>query len=166
MNCESTIRNEEENNLGWYLKISNENLLQGVKHVRILKFKESVSKKDFKKSLNEKRVENWKEKQIYGQFIRDMPEDKDKERSWLWLKNYDLKIPSQALIYSAQEKDIRRNYVKYHIDKSVDSPSHRMCGETGKTISHILSECSKVAQRECKRRHENVARMVHWKLVV
>ena len=35
-----------------------------MKHVRILKFRESVSKKDFKKSLNEKRAENWKEKQM------------------------------------------------------------------------------------------------------
>ena len=35
-----------------------------MKHVRILKFRESVSKKDFKKSLNEKRVENWKEKKM------------------------------------------------------------------------------------------------------
>ena len=39
-----------------------------------------------------------------------------------------------------------------------------MCGETGETISHIVSECSKLAQREYKRRHDNVARMVHWKL--
>ena len=85
MSCESIIESEE-NNLGWYLKNSNENLLQGVKHVGILKFKESISKKDFKKLLNEKRVENWKEKQMYGQFIRDMTEDTDKERSWLWLR--------------------------------------------------------------------------------
>ena len=41
MSCESTIRSEE-NNLGWYIKNSNENLLQGLKHVRILKFKESL----------------------------------------------------------------------------------------------------------------------------
>ena len=39
-----------------------------------------------------------------------------------------------------------------------------MCGETGKTISHIMSECSKQARRECQRRHDNVTRMVHWKL--
>ena len=80
MSCESTIRTKE-NNLGWYLKNSNENLLQGVKYVRILKFKESGSKKDFKKSLNEKRIENWKEKKMYGQFIGDMAEDTDKEKS-------------------------------------------------------------------------------------
>ena len=80
MSGESTVRSEE-NNIGWYLKNSNEILLQGMKHVRILKLRESVSKKDFKKSLNENRVENWKEKQMYGQFIRDMSEGTDKENS-------------------------------------------------------------------------------------
>ena len=59
MSCESTI-GSEENNLGWYLENCNENLLQGVKHVRILKFRESVSKKDFRKLLNEKRTETEK----------------------------------------------------------------------------------------------------------
>ena len=39
-----------------------------------------------------------------------------------------------------------------------------MCGETGETISHIVSEYSKPAQKEYKRKHENVARIVHWKL--
>ena len=102
---------------------------------------------------------------MYGRFIRDMPEGKDKERSRLCLRNYDLKIPSEALIYSAQEQDIRTNYAKYHIDKSVDSAC-RMCGETSETINHILSECSKVAQTECKKRDDNVARIVHCKLVV
>ena len=44
MSCECTIKSEKHK-LGLYLKNSNENLLQGVKHVVILKFKESVSKK-------------------------------------------------------------------------------------------------------------------------
>ena len=59
MSCESIIGGEEHN-LGWYLENCNENLLQGVKHVRILKFRESVSKKDFRKLLNEKRTETEK----------------------------------------------------------------------------------------------------------
>ena len=57
MSCESAIRSEE-NNLGWYLKNSFENLLQGVKHVGIPKFRESFSKKGCMKLLNEKRLEN------------------------------------------------------------------------------------------------------------
>ena len=163
VSCENTLRSEE-NNLGWCLKNSNENLLQEVKRVRILKFKESVSKNDFKKSLNGKRLENWKEKQMCGQFIRVILEGTDKEKSQHWLRKCDLKIPSEALICSVQEQAIRTNYVKYHIDKNVDSPSCRMCGETGETISHIVRKCSKLTQEEYKRRHGNVARMVHWKL--
>ena len=54
--------------------------------------------------------------------------------------------------------------VKYHIDKSVDSPFCRMFDEIGETISYIVRECSKLAQKEYKRRHNNVARMVYWKL--
>ena len=138
----------DENNLGWYLKSLNESLFQGVKHLKILNLRDSVSKKDFKRLLNEKRVENWKEKQMYGQFIRDMPEGTDKEKLWLWLGKCDLKIPSEALICSAQEQEIRTNYVKYPIDKSVDSTSCRMCGDSDETISHIVSECSKLAQKE------------------
>ena len=59
MSSESTIKSEE-NNLGWYLQNSNENLFQGFKHTSILKFGESVSKKDFRNLLNEKRVEKLK----------------------------------------------------------------------------------------------------------
>ena len=127
VSCESTT-GSEENNLGWNLKNWNENLLQGVKHVTILEFGESVSKTDFKKPLNQKRIENWKEKQMYGQFIKDIPEGTGKEKCWLWLRKCDLKIPSEALICSAQEQAIRTNYAEYHIDKSVDSPS---CRERG-----------------------------------
>ena len=39
-----------------------------------------------------------------------------------------------------------------------------MCGETGKTISDIVSECSKLAHREYRIRHDKVDRMVQWKL--
>ena len=44
MSCECTTKSEKHK-LGLYLKNSNEYLLQGVKHVVILKFKESVLKK-------------------------------------------------------------------------------------------------------------------------
>ena len=33
-----------------------------------------------------------------------------------------------------------------------------------KTISHIASTCEKLTQKKYKRRHDNVARIVHWKL--
>ena len=101
---------------------------------------------------------------MHGQFFRDTDGIVDRKKSWLWLKNGDLKKGTEALIMAAQEQAIRTNYVKHHIDKSRDSPSCRMCGEKGETVSHIICECSKLAQKEYKRRHDNVARIVHWEI--
>ena len=59
---------------------------------------------------------------------------------------------------------LRTNYVKFNIDKTVESPSCRLCGQKSETVSHVISECPKLAQREYKRRHDKVAKIVHWKL--
>ena len=40
----------------------------------------------------------------------------------------------------------------------------RVCGSKGETVAHVVSECSKLAQTEYKRRHDNVARNIHWQL--
>ena len=36
--------------------------------------------------------------------------------------------------------------------------------EKGESLSHFFCECKKLAQREYKQRHNNVAEVVHWKL--
>ena len=69
---------------------------------------------------------------MYEQFIKDMPKGTEKEKYWLWMKKFDLKIPTAALVSFAQEQAIRTNFFKYLLDKSVDSPSCRMYVETGK----------------------------------
>ena len=102
---------------------------------------------------------------MYGQFIRDILEGAVKQNSWLWMRKCHLKIPTEALIQSVKEQAVKTDYGKYLMKKSVDSPSCRMCSETGETISHVMSECSKLAQSEQKRRYDNVTRMVHWKSV-
>ena len=41
----------------------------------------------------------------------------------------------------------------------------RVCGAADETVAHIVSECSKLAQKESKQmRHDNVPKMLHWKL--
>ena len=54
--------------------------------------------------------------------------------------------------------------MKHKIDETAQSPLCTMCDKKSETISHIVSECEKLAQKEYKRRHDNVARIVHWKL--
>ena len=39
-----------------------------------------------------------------------------------------------------------------------------MCRKVDERIDHIVSGCSKLAQKEHKRRHDNLGTTVHWKL--
>ena len=89
-------------------------------------------------------------------------EDKDENNTWRWMRKSDLKGCTKALICSAQEQSIRTYYIKYNIDKTAESPLCKMCGTRNDNISHIVSECRKLAQKEYKRRHDNVGRYVHW----
>ena len=91
-----------------------------------------------------------------------MPETVDKDKTWEWTRKSDLKIETEALIFAAQEQALRTNYVKFN--KSLDSPLCRMCNQKGETINHILGECKMLTQKEYKRRYDNIARLVHWKL--
>ena len=67
------------------------------------------------------------------------------------------------MLCAAHKQAIRTNYVKHKIDKTAQSSLCRMCGKKNETISHIVRECEKLAQKEYKRMHDNVARIVHWK---
>ena len=77
------------------------------------------------------------------------------------MRKSDLKRCIEILICSAQQKSIRTNYIMYNIDKTDKSPLCRMCGTRNDTISHIVSECGKVAQKEYKQKHDSVGRYVH-----
>ena len=39
-----------------------------------------------------------------------------------------------------------------------------MCRKVDESIDHIVSGCSKLAQKEYKRRHDNLGKIVHWKV--
>ena len=39
-----------------------------------------------------------------------------------------------------------------------------MCRKVDESIDHIVSGCSKFAQKEYKRRHDNLGKIIHWKL--
>ena len=161
--CEMCIK-AEENNLGWYIRNSVEILLKQVKQCKVIETENCSPKDEYKKRISENRKVQWQQKILHGQYVRDLPGDTDLVKSWDWLTMSDLKPETEALIIAAQDQSLRTNYVKFHIDKTTDSPLCRMCKEKGESVMHILSECSKLAQREYKRRHDNVARIVHWEL--
>ena len=103
---------------------------------------------------------------MHGQFLRGKKGGVNWDRSWHWIAKGDIKACTEALIWSAQEQASRAKYTKFYIDKSSESPICRMCGQKAETISYLVSECSKLAPREYKRRHDNVTRYIHWQLCI
>ena len=59
---------------------------------------------------------------------------------------------------------IRTNHIKTRIDKTLQNSKCRLCGEGNETINHIISECSKLAQKEYKTRHVWVGKVIHWEM--
>ena len=154
----------EENSLGLYVMNSVEKLIQGIRTSGTIETEGTISKSEFKRHNAQELKLKWTEKRMYGQFIREMPEKVDKDKTWNWLVRSDLKVETEALLCAAQEQAIRTNYVKHHIDKSTDDLLCRMCGKRGESVQHIISECEKLAQKEYKKRHDNVAKKIHWEL--
>ena len=158
ISCESCVK-EEENNLSWYIKNSEEIMLKKVEGMGMVNVKDTVKPSEYKRNKNQGKEKEWKEKVMHGQYLRDKT-GVDWERTWQWVTNGDLKGCTESLILIAQERALRTNYIKFHIDKTIDSPLCRMCGERGESVYHLVSECSKLAQREYKRRHDDVARYI------
>ena len=75
-----------------------------------------------------------------------------------------MKVETEAMLCAAQEQAIRTNYVKHKTGKTAHSPLCRICDKKCEKISQIVSEYEKLGQKEYKRRHDNVARIVHWNL--
>ena len=65
---------------------------------------------------------------------------------------------------AAQHQSIRTNLVKAKIDKSQGDSLCRVCRKVNESIDHIVSGCGKLAQKDYKRRHDNLRKIVHWKL--
>ena len=73
----------------------------------------------------------------------------------------ETKRETESLLIVAQENAVRTNHVKVRIDKMQQNSKYRLCGDRDQTINHIISECSKLAQKEYKTRHDWVGKVIH-----
>ena len=147
-----------------YLKESKERLLTAARSVDvdlIEPFRKTTI--EAKKQTKEERTISWEEKMLHGQFVRQTKVVGNQDR-WQWLRDGTLKRQTESLTFYAQEQAIRTNVIKGKIDKSQEQMKCRMCSRDDETITHIVSECPKPAQREYKRRHDWVGRRIHWKI--
>ena len=62
---------------------------------------------------------------------------------------------------AAQNSAISTNHIKVRINKTQQNSKCRLCGGRDETINHIISECSKLAKKEYKARHDWVGKVIH-----
>ena len=99
------------------------------------------------------RKQKWEEKQLYGRFKR-LTSEIPHEKTWTWLRKGNIKRETESLLMAAQSSTIRTNHIKARIHKTQQNSKCRLCGDRDETINHIISVCSKLAQKEYKTRHD------------
>ena len=92
MNAAKDCVPSEENNLGLYVRDSDEELLKGVKAVGIIVTENLLEKEEFKRRNQNTTRTKWQDKIMYGQFEHEMSEEIDKDLSWKWVLQSDLKF--------------------------------------------------------------------------
>ena len=76
----------EENNSGWYAMNSVAPLIEAVKVAETIEYTDTMNKKEFKQRWMREKKELWKNKRMYRQFAREMPETTDEKETWYMAK--------------------------------------------------------------------------------
>ena len=109
------------------------------------------------------RKQKWGEKQLYGCFKR-RTSDISHEKTWTWQGKGNLTRETESLLIVAQNNAMRTNHIKAIIDKTQQMSICMLCVDRDEKINHIISEWSKLAQKEYKTRHDWVGKVIHWEL--
>ena len=81
------------------------------------------------------------------------------------IRKRSLKRETESLLIAAQNNAIRTNYIKEKIGKTQKKKKKknskcRLCSDKDETINHMISECSKLAQKEYKTRYDWVGKVI------
>ena len=80
---------------------------------------------------------------MYGHFKRHINEISHEKK----LGHENLKRETESLLIATQNNAIRNNHVKARIYKMQRNSRCRLCDDSDKTINHIISKCSKLAEK-------------------
>ena len=109
------------------------------------------------------RKQKWEDKQLYGCF-KQLISNISHKKTWAWLRKGSLKRETESLLIAAENNTIRTNHMKSRINEMPQNSRCRLCDDKDEMINHIISECSKLAQKEYKTRHDWVGKVIHWQM--
>ena len=79
----------------------------------------------------------------------------------MWLQKGNLKRETEFLLIATQTNVMRTNYIKAKINNVQQNKKCRLCGDKDKIINHMISKCSKLAQKEYNIRYDRVETVIH-----
>ena len=156
----------ERLNLDQYLSNSKDEVFMFISAQRELVADEIETKESYKLRVERETLTAIEDKPLHGQFERDTKDCKNKDLSWMWLANGDMKRETESLIIAAQDQALSTNSIKKSIYKLDVSEKCRLCGKETENVIHIVSSCGMLAQKEYKRRHDKVCQNIHWALCI
>jgi len=153
---------QEKVALGRYLESSTEPWL--LKVFACGNFDCGESPSDYKNKRIQENITTLKSKPLHGQFLRDISDAVDYRFQWSWLFHSNFTKELEGFVMACQDQAISTNSIKVRIFHQAGSASCRLCGSADETVDHVLTSCSVIAQSYYKKRHDAVARIIHWEL--
>ena len=80
---------------------------------------------------------------------------------WTWLMRGNLKRETESLLTKVQNNVIRILWGRLVICNRITGVGYMKKDEM---VNHIINECSKLAQKEYKTRHDWVGKVIYWEL--
>ena len=102
-------------------------------------------------------------KQLYVH-VKQLINNISHQKNWTCLRKENLKRETKSFLIAAQDNAVRTNHIKARIDKKQQNRKCRLCSDRDETINHIISECSKLVQKEYKARYDWVSKVIHWEM--
>ena len=87
--------------------------MAGVRKIKFFYSEGAKEKNEFKRERQNASLNRWKEKKMYGQFLREMPETVDKDKTWQWTRKTDMEVETKARIFAAQEQALKTSNVQH-----------------------------------------------------
>ena len=113
--------------------------------------------------ITKTRKQKWEGKQLHRSFQR-LINNISNDKTWTWLRKGNFKREKESLLMAAQNSAIRTNHIKAGTDKTQLNSKCRLCGDRDETITHIISECNKLAQNKYNTRPDRVGKLNHWEM--
>ena len=118
----------------------------------ITAIRNNIDNKSINKTIINQKKKWGKKAQLHEYFKRQTSEISH-EKTWTWLRKGNFEKETESLLKAAQNNAIMTNSVKERIDQTQQCNRCWLCSDRDETINYIISECSKLEQKEYKTTH-------------